>query len=146
MSIFLRNNLQNRLWQVISRHWTNGSRESANAVSKDLQTCFCIIPNYFKNLIYINYVSSSKTRHVKSRSNYTSCSRQNCHRWTRSDKFIKNQENSLFLKMINKLIIYMLLKYFSNNRGHPFSTYAKFSEKLIFLTPWYADVCVRIRG
>ena len=25
-------------------------------------------------------------------------------------------------------------------RGHPLSTYAKFSEKLTFLTPWYAQV------
>ena len=31
-------------------------------------------------------------------------------------------------------------------RGHPLSTYAKFSEKLTFLTPWYAHVCVHIRG
>ena len=31
-------------------------------------------------------------------------------------------------------------------RGHPFGTYAKFSEKLIFQTPWYAQVRVRIRG
>ena len=30
--------------------------------------------------------------------------------------------------------------------GHPFSTYAKFSEKLTFLTPWYAHVRARIRG
>ena len=30
--------------------------------------------------------------------------------------------------------------------GHPFSTYANFSEKLTFLTPWYAHVRVRIRG
>ena len=29
---------------------------------------------------------------------------------------------------------------------HPFSTYAKFSEKLTFLTPWYTHVRVRIRG
>ena len=29
---------------------------------------------------------------------------------------------------------------------HSFSTYAKFSEKLTFLTPWYAHVSVRIRG
>ena len=32
------------------------------------------------------------------------------------------------------------------NRGHPLSTYAKFSEKLTFLTPWYAHLRVRIRG
>ena len=31
-------------------------------------------------------------------------------------------------------------------RGRPLSMYAKFSEKLIFLTPWYVHVCVRIRG
>ena len=31
-------------------------------------------------------------------------------------------------------------------RNHPFSTYVKSSEKLTFLTPWYAHVCVRIRG
>ena len=31
-------------------------------------------------------------------------------------------------------------------RGHPLSTYAKFSEKLTFLTPWHAHVRVRIRG
>ena len=30
-------------------------------------------------------------------------------------------------------------------RGHSFSTYAKFSEKLTFLTLWYAHV-VRVRG
>ena len=29
---------------------------------------------------------------------------------------------------------------------HPLSTYAKFSEKLTFLSPWYAHVLVRIRG
>ena len=30
--------------------------------------------------------------------------------------------------------------------GHPLSTYAKFSEKLTFLTLWYAYVRVRISG
>ena len=30
--------------------------------------------------------------------------------------------------------------------GHPWSMYAKFDEKLTFLTPWYAHVRVRIRG
>ena len=29
--------------------------------------------------------------------------------------------------------------------GHPLNTYAKFSEKLTFLTPWYAHVSVRVR-
>ena len=31
-------------------------------------------------------------------------------------------------------------------RDHPFSTYAKFSEKLTFVTPRYAHVRVRIMG
>ena len=31
-------------------------------------------------------------------------------------------------------------------RGHPLCTYAKFSEKLTFLTPRYAHVRARIRG
>ena len=31
-------------------------------------------------------------------------------------------------------------------RGHPLVTYAKFSEKLTFLTPRYAHVRMRIRG
>ena len=30
--------------------------------------------------------------------------------------------------------------------GHPFGSYAKFSWKLKFLTPWYAHVRMRIRG
>ena len=30
-------------------------------------------------------------------------------------------------------------------RGHPFSMYAKFCEKLTFLTPYYVHVRVRIR-
>ena len=30
--------------------------------------------------------------------------------------------------------------------GHPLSTYAKFSDKLTFLTPWYTHAHVRIRG
>ena len=35
--------------------------------------------------------------------------------------------------------------YFLPSRVHPFSTYTKFSEKLTFLTPWYAHIRVRIR-
>ena len=31
-------------------------------------------------------------------------------------------------------------------RDHSFSTYAKFSEKLTFIIPWYTLVRVRIRG
>ena len=32
------------------------------------------------------------------------------------------------------------------DKDHPFSTYAKFSEKRTFLTPWYAHERVRIIG
>ena len=34
----------------------------------------------------------------------------------------------------------------SISRDHPFSTYAKFSEKLTFLTPRYAHIRLRSRG
>ena len=30
------------------------------------------------------------------------------------------------------------------DRDHPFSTYEAFSEKLTFLTPWYAYLCIRV--
>ena len=46
-------------------------------------------------------------------------------------------------------LLYILSRLKSNKYkigDHSFSTYAKFSEKLIFLTPWYAHVRVRIRG
>ena len=33
-----------------------------------------------------------------------------------------------------------------SRRGHLFSTHKTFSEKLIFLTPWYGHVRVRIKG
>ena len=45
-----------------------------------------------------------------------------------------------------RLVNLHLVLYTVNIRGHPLSTYAKFSEKLTFLTPWYAHVRVRIRG
>ena len=34
--------------------------------------------------------------------------------------------------------------FWSYSRSHSFSTYAKFSEKLIFLTPWYAHVSLSL--
>ena len=43
--------------------------------------------------------------------------------------------------IINKLS-YVILR---SLKDHPYNTYAKFSEKLTFLTSWYAHVCVRIR-
>ena len=35
---------------------------------------------------------------------------------------------------------------FLEKRDHSFSTFAKFSKKLTFFTPWYIHVWVRIRG
>ena len=39
-----------------------------------------------------------------------------------------------------RFVITLVTKNFE--RGHSFSTYAKFSKKLTFLTTWYAHVCV----
>ena len=36
--------------------------------------------------------------------------------------------------------------YYSSIRDHSFSKYAKFSQKVTFLTPWYASVRVQIMG
>ena len=48
---------------------------------------------------------------------------------------------------VNYCTFWTALKSYKYKIGdHSFSTYAKFSEKLIFLTPWYAHVRVRIRG
>ena len=48
---------------------------------------------------------------------------------------------------INKAISYRQPQFWNFvTRGNPLSTYAKFSEKLTFLTLWYAHVSVRIRG
>ena len=47
------------------------------------------------------------------------------------------------------MLIYSWIKSSWNKnwqRGHPLSTYAKFPEKLTFVTPWYVHVRVHIRG
>ena len=44
------------------------------------------------------------------------------------------------------LIFLFLGHFWSQHRDQPFSTYAKFSEELTFLTSWYAHVHVHIRG
>ena len=41
--------------------------------------------------------------------------------------------------------IWNTLHFIKRIRDHPFSTYAKFSEKPTFLTSWYAHVRLRIR-
>ena len=47
---------------------------------------------------------------------------------------------------ISDLCFLALYTFVLGIRGDPLSTYAKFSEKLICLTPWYAHVRVRSRG
>ena len=46
--------------------------------------------------------------------------------------------------MPHKAICTLLIT--SSIRDYPFNTYAKFSEKLTFLTPSYAHILVRDRG
>ena len=67
---------------------------------------------------------------------------------------------NIFKFFVNTLVTCKNAKTSSNSMGqgsgnselkkhlwdHSFSTYAKFSEKLTFLTPWYAHVRVHIRG
>ena len=65
--------------------------------------------------------------------------------WTRLSSF--SRSNKYILPWAVNL--QLLTKNNSSQRsisGHPLSTYAKFSEKLTFLTPWYAHIRVRIRG
>ena len=59
---------------------------------------------------------------------------------------VKNMIQIKFGITINLGVRAKIWKNIMYARGHPLSTYAKFSEKLTFLTPWYAHVCVRIRG
>ena len=49
-----------------------------------------------------------------------------------------------YYSILYALVVF--LKYSGKVRDDSFSTHAKFSEKLTFLTPWYAKVSVRIRG
>ena len=47
---------------------------------------------------------------------------------------------SLLVATVNLSSFEILLLGYSSFRGHSFSTYAKFSEKLKFDIPWYAHV------
>ena len=52
----------------------------------------------------------------------------------------------MFFFIISNSWFFLFLGHFwAQHRNHPFSTYAKFSEELTFLTSWYAHVHVRIR-
>ena len=57
---------------------------------------------------------------------------------------------SLFMSknnsLISKLQRFLIISHFHALGDHSFSTFAQFSEKITFLTPWYAHVGVRIRG
>ena len=53
----------------------------------------------------------------------------------------------MVIMMMIMMIQFFLFKLLTKKialRGHSFSTYAKFSEKLTFLNRWYADVCTVI--
>ena len=54
----------------------------------------------------------------------------------------------LLQKVVSNIVIAFqnVLIIWKDVRDHPLSTYAKVSKKLTFLTPWYAQVRVRIRG
>ena len=51
-----------------------------------------------------------------------------------------------FYVLANGLSFWLTFLLILFQRGYPLSTYVKFSEKLTFLTPWYAHICARIRG
>ena len=53
------------------------------------------------------------------------------------------QKWNIVLKWDNVLIVVLICT--QTPRDHPLSTYAKYSKKLTFLTPWYAHVRVCIR-
>ena len=48
---------------------------------------------------------------------------------------------SSYVKNISRLFYYPLHVFSFSLRSRPLSTYAKFSRKLTFLTPWYARTC-----
>ena len=61
-------------------------------------------------------------------------------------KIVKNLKINQGLKLCARVPIAASSCLDGTHRGHPFSTYAKFSEKLTFRTPLYPHVRVRIRG
>ena len=57
---------------------------------------------------------------------------------------LKNQDIASFLGILLMHVV-SFEKVFINNRDHSFSTNAKFSEKLIFLTLWNSHICLSFR-
>ena len=62
--------------------------------------------------------------------------------WKSSLKLVKNASSAIVIIGIHMQVE----KRLRDPYGASISTCTKFSEKLIFLTPWYAHVRVRIRG
>ena len=56
-------------------------------------------------------------------------------KFLKKDEKLKASQDALHIENVAPLL-----------RDHLFSTSTKFSEKVKFLTPWYAHVHVRIRG
>ena len=61
-------------------------------------------------------------------------------------KELKPWQNTNFIIQNNRRLRVRVRVRFVLFCSHPLSTYAIFSEKLTFLTPWYANVRVRVRG
>ena len=60
---------------------------------------------------------------------------------------VNNKDARTKQKVERKKILHINVEFsFHTLRNHSFSTYTKFFEKLIFLTSWFANVRVRIRG
>ena len=58
----------------------------------------------------------------------------------------KQWSTSFYFQRIYLLFFQMSVWNLNLVRDHPFSTYAKYSEKLTFLTPLYAHIHAHIRG
>ena len=56
-------------------------------------------------------------------------------------KILQSNYQKIWFKFSNLFEFHFFI-----DSDHTFSTYAKCSEKLNFLTPWYAHECVHIRG
>ena len=60
--------------------------------------------------------------------------------------FYRTPPEDCFWRLWVDFVIIFRKSYEDIIRGHPLSTFAKFSEKLTFLIPWYAHVRVCLRG
>ena len=69
-----------------------------------------------------------------------------CYFWKFFIEIVKNKSLVMLLSLTIQRYLTWRLSFWKYSWVHSFSTYAKCSEKLTFLVPWYAHSCVRIRG